>query len=457
MNPDRHRFLKPGEVRLPASRWFVSGICPLLAGFWLLPFSVQAATFSGNASISANDSTNALSANPANNLLTVSCWFKLVVPSGTNITENMTILMDRTDGNEAQNFSYLLRFNATTGVIEYLTRGATGAYTNTLIARPYLDRWYHVAVVRQNSLLYFYVDGRALSPDAAIIGSAVGGGLSIGGITGNSQLFRGEIIEVAVYRAVLDADTIRQRMFRDQRTFANLTGYYKLGFSTNSADLYRNFVPLPPQGTDPATKQGAGTIEFEETDQAGEQSTFDSRKNHGQDALTPLSGASGWSQTAFARAVPGISFDLRFGYSSGTPTLPPTDGGIDPYNPRVLGLGWRQSFDTRIFTETSLTEFKLLTWDGSIETWTRTNSSSPLRTRHNEYRGELVETNGGFEWTTPDRLVYRFQDPTDATLMAGRLREIRDFNGNAAALLWNEDEGYVTNVVDTAGGRYIFN
>ena len=38
-----------------------------------------------------------------------------------------------------------------------------------------------------------------------------------------------------------------------------------------------------------------------------------------------------------------------------------------------------------------------------------------------------------------------------------RLREIRDFNGNKVQLLWNEDEGYVTNAVDTAGGQYVFN
>ena len=86
----------------------------------------------------------------------------------------------------------------------------------------------------------------------------------------------------------------------------------------------------------------------------------------------------------------------------------------------------------------------------------RTNSSAPFRTRHNEYRGELTETNVGFEWTTPDRLVYRFQNPTETAPMRGRLREIRDFNGNKVQIQWNEDEGYVTSVLDKVNGRYDF-
>lgn len=54
--------------------------------------------------------------------------------------------------------------------------------------------------------------------------------------------------------------------------------------------------------------------------QAGEQSTFDSRKNGGREALTPLSGAFSWNQTALARPTPGVAMDLRFGYSSANTT-----------------------------------------------------------------------------------------------------------------------------------------
>ncbi len=424
----------------------------------VLASRLNAATFNATASVSANDTTNALSADPVNNLLTVSCWFRIVVPTGVNVTEDMTILMDRTDGDENANHSYHLRFNASNGNVEFVTRGLSGDYTNTLIKHPFLDRWYHVAVTRNGNNFSSYVDGRALNSEFSNVGSAVGSGLSFGGINGASRLFRGDVIEVAIYRSLLNVDTIRQRMFLDQRTYPNLAGYYKLGYSTNSTDLYRNFVPVPPAGSNPATKQGSGTIEFEETDQAGEQSTFDSRRNGGEQAIAPLSGAYSWSRTLLSRPVPGVALDFRFGYSSALPTQSPA-GGIDPYSPRRLSPGWRNTFDARIFTETSLTEFKLLTWSGGIETWVRTNSSAPFRTRHNEYRGELLETNGGFEWTTPDRIVYRFQDPTDGTGLAGRLKEIRDFNGNKMQLFWDDNGGdpYLTSVLDTVNGHYSFN
>ena len=78
----------------------------------------------------------------------------MVIPTGTNLTENMVILMDRADGDVNSTFSYLVQFNINNGTIEFLTRGASGAYTNTLIAHPYLDRWYHVAV---SSILEFTI------------------------------------------------------------------------------------------------------------------------------------------------------------------------------------------------------------------------------------------------------------------------------------------------------------
>lgn len=364
--------------------------------------------------------------------------------------------MNRTDGNEGANSSYQIRFNITNGNIEFLARGASGNITNTLIEHPYLERWYHVAVVRSQSAFTAYVDSRQLASFPSVnIGNAVGSGLAIGGVSGNSRLFQGDIVEVAVYQAALSQNLIQDRMFKDQRSFANIKGYYKLAYSTNASDFYRNFVSSPPAGTDPATKQGSGNIGFEETDQAGEQSLFDSRKNRGQDALAPLSGAFSWSQVAFARPVPGIAFDFQFGYSSVTPTSAPADGQADPYDRRVLGPAWRHTFDTRVVPEQTSTERRLLLWDGSIETWSRTNTI--YQTRHREYRGELVQLpDFDFEWTTPERLVYRFRDPTDGSLMAGRLREIRDFNGNKVQIQWNEDEGYITNVIDTAGGSYFF-
>ena len=417
--------------------------------------AITAATFTNSASIKVDDPTGSLTS--ASGPFTVSCWFRISIPSSVTLTENMTILMDRSDGNESGNFAYLLRFNAFSGNVEFVTRGTSGGYTNTtLIQRPYLERWYHVAVVRSGSTFSPYVDGRPYLSESALVGTTTGSGLAIGGINGNSKMFYGDITEVAFYNSALSPNLIQARLFQDQRNFANLKGYYKLAYATNSADSYHNFVPTPPSGTDPAAKLGSGDIGFEETDQAGEQSLFDSRKNHGQDALVTFSGAFAWEQTAFARPVPGITFDFRYGYSSATPNTAPADGSADPYDRRVLGPGWRCTFDSRIAPEQSFPERRLVTWDGAIETWVKTNNV--YVTRHKEYRGELalLLATGEYEWTTPERLVYRFRDPTDGTVMAGRLLEIRDFNGNSAKLRWNEDEALLTNVLDTAGGSYDF-
>ena len=41
--------------------------------------------------------------------------------------------------------------------------------------------------------------------------------------------------------------------------------------------------------------------------------------------------------------------------------------------------------------------------------------------------------------------------------MAGRLLQIRDFNGNSVQLFWDEGASLITNIVDTVGGSYRFN
>jgi RHS repeat-associated protein len=390
----------------------------------------------------------------------------------------MDILMDRADGDESQNFSYLLRYNVSSGNVEFVTRGLSGTtYTETLINSPYIERWYHVAVVRNGSTVSAYVDGNAVSlkdTDFSSIGDTTGNGLAIGGVGGNSKLFYGDIIEAAIYSSALSQSQILTYMFQDQRNVRNLQGYYKLGYSTNANDFYHNFVPLPPSGTDPAVKVGTGTITFDEVDQAGEQSIFDANLNHGENATTPLSGAFAWQQTALARAAPGILFDLEFGYSSALPPPAPNIYGFysyttkykaDPYDKRELGNNWRLTFDTRVVAPIeNANEIDLITWDGSVEAWTRMNQSAPLSTLYNEYNGEMIQlTNAEVVWTNAARIVYKFRDPNytvngnfDA-VMAGRLDQISDFNGNTVQLQWDETEGLLTNVVDTAGGDYQFN
>ena len=261
-------------------------ICLLFLSLALiLPCTLSAATFSGSARVEVADSTGGLSWNTGNNVLSVSCWFKMAIPSGTNLTEDMTILVNRRGGTPGDAHSYRIFFNINSGNIEFTARGANG-YTNVLIERPYLERWYHVAVVREGEVFTGYADGRQVFSAAApqLVGDARStDGVSIGGWGGSRNLY-GEVQEVAVYQSALDRNSINQYMFSDQPTNnepgIDLKGYFKLGYAANTADSLRNLAPAPvPAGSEAATTNGP--IQFEETNQAGEQSTFDSRRNGG--------------------------------------------------------------------------------------------------------------------------------------------------------------------------------
>ena len=99
----------PVKPRTTTKLLLVFGIAiVLLAGRSL------AATFSGNARVEVADSTGGLSWNGS--ALSVACWFKISIPSGTNLTENMTILVNRRTGNDSSAYAYLMQFNISSGV-----------------------------------------------------------------------------------------------------------------------------------------------------------------------------------------------------------------------------------------------------------------------------------------------------------------------------------------------------
>ncbi|MBI4327377.1 MAG: hypothetical protein HY674_19250 [Chloroflexi bacterium] len=429
-----------------------------------------AASFAGNARLEVNDPSGGLSWSPASDALTVQVWFKITVPSGTLISEDMTILVNRKSGTASDPHAFLIHFDFAAGDVKFSTRGTGGAYSNTLIDRPYLDRWYHVAVVRQGELFTAYVDGRFVFSTRASVGNAsTTEGLSLGG-WGNSKYFYGEVQEVSIYHTALSQEFVVQNMFKDQPALANvLKGYFKLAFSTNSADNLKNFAPPPlATNTESATKQGAGAVEFEETNQAGEQSYFDAQKNGAQGFLVPLSGAFSLNQPVFSRPTPGITLDLRLSYSSANSFGGFKLGGIDPYASGSLGRGWRHIFETRVLPAQTFSPLAdtdtlgLMNWDGSIETWDKNGANSTAgvteyHTRSKAYRGELALTATNCQWTTPERLVYVFRRPDSGdAVMRGRLISIRDFNGNSVQVRYDEILGQITNVVDTAGGRYDF-
>jgi len=283
-------------------------------------------------------------------------------------------------------------------------------------------------------------------------------GVSIGGWD-SDEYFWGDIQEVAIFQEARTPGDIRDFMFADlpAASLPTLDGYYKLAYSTNLTDNYRNFAVPPPTNTHPSVKVGSGGIEFDEVDEAGEQSAFDSQKNRGANSIVPVSGGFTWSQTVLSRPTPGTEFTLEIGYSSANTFSSSKLGQFDPFEAPVLGKGWQHSFESRIYPPTPpSSELRLMLWDGSVETWVNTNGT--WQPRHNEYRGELVElVNKDIEWITPDRLIYRFKDPDAAyEREQGRLYEIEDLNGNKVFIQWSEVRRQVTNIIDTTDGSYSF-
>ncbi|MDZ4199186.1 MAG: LamG-like jellyroll fold domain-containing protein [Kiritimatiellia bacterium] len=425
----------------------------------LLPSMALSAAFDGSARVEIADTTGNLSWVSGNNALTVECWFRISIPSGQSISSNMTILVDRRTGNETNPYAYLLFFNISTGNIEFQTRDGSKTDNSVVLNRPYLDRWYHVAVRRSGTTLSVLLDGREVIQSILTVGNGVSNtdGVSIGG-WGNGKYFWGDIQEVRIWQGVRNDAQVRDNMFRDlsPQSLPSLRGYFKLGYSSNPAEYYRNVAANPPSGSDPGVKQGSGAIIFEEVDQAGEQSLFDSRKNKGEEAIVPLSGAFTTQQAVFARPTPGIPFVLNIGYSSANAFSGAMLGGKNLLDDVVLGQGWRHSLLSKLVFKDVSSERHLVNWDGAIETWVR--ADGVWSTRHKEYRGELVQLpNDDFEWITPDRLRYRFKDPSyHLEVMQGRLYEIEDSNGNKVTIEHDEDSGRVSRVLDTVNGQYDF-
>ncbi|MEO8615913.1 MAG: RHS repeat-associated core domain-containing protein, partial [Luteolibacter sp.] len=433
-----------------------------------------AASASDNVRLEVTDTTGGLSWNPpaitpAPNALTVMAWVKISIPTGTELTSDMTILGNRKTLDWNQPHAWRFYFNINTGNIEFSARGTSTLTPIKLVERPYLDRWYHLAVVRSNTTYTPYVDGRALTAYSQDIGiSSTTDGISIGGFKGGEK-FWGEIQEATIIQAVQNATAINTNRLRDiPSAYTGLKGYYKLAYSATPADNTKNFAATPPTGTENAAKVGTGTIDFPETDKQGEQSLFDSQKNNGRDALAPLAGAFSWQRTLLSRPTAGIPFEFRVGYNSGISfNSQALELGNNMFEEdAVLGPGWRHSFQTRLIPGSKFlvggTGFiGLLLWDGSLETWQKP-TGQPYRTVHGEYRGELITDPSDSDymlWITTDRLIYRFYHPstTADAFLAGKLAEIRDFNGNRVVLTYEPNAGLLDTVTDTAGTVWQFN
>jgi len=404
------------------------------------------------------------------------CWVKLSFPSNITLTntDRMVVLVNRQTGNATNSpYAYLIQFNASTGNLEFQTRGTSATSSAlTLVARPFLDRWYHVAIVRAGNVIQAYVDGEPVAPtvDASSLGNtSTTDGVSIGGWTGYRDLL-GEVEELRIFQTALDQPTIQEIMFEDLNPpdWSSLTGYYKFNAATSQSDSLKNYSQNPSADASSAAISGSG-VTFPQVDEAGEQSVFDAQRNGGRNAIAPLSGAFIWQRPLISRPTKGLTFDFSIGYSS---VLSFNDA--NPLLVTPLGHGWRHSLEARVILPDELQGFSTLilsTWDGDLIVWdldeSNQNSASYIA-RDGQYHGELQfegnnpgSSSAILDWITPDRKIYRFHTPFagSPTQIRGRLMSIADFAKNQITIFRNITgalAGEINKVTDTAGGTYQF-
>src|SRR5687768_3251780 len=92
-------------------RWSLLQCCRLTLMLSLLTGGgiAHGVTFTNKARIEIADSTGELSWKPSVGALTVSCWFKLSVPTDAELDSNMVILANRTSGSQADPHAYWLQ------------------------------------------------------------------------------------------------------------------------------------------------------------------------------------------------------------------------------------------------------------------------------------------------------------------------------------------------------------
>lgn len=189
--------------------------------------------------------------------------------------------------------------------MEFTARGTSALPAQTLIYRPYLDRWYHVAITRYVGEFIGYLDGRVAFSTMVDIGSAFNtSGVFIGAAPDDSAGLDGDVQEVAPYESGLPQEAIAQYTFADQPVAEpSLRGYYKLGAIPNQ-DL-KNHAASPSSATNSATKFGSVTLRRRI---ARASSPFlIPEKSGGRDAVASLSGGFSWDHTILAATDHGDS------------------------------------------------------------------------------------------------------------------------------------------------------
>lgn len=149
------------------------------------------------------------------------------------------------------------------------------------------------------------------------------------------------------------------------------------------------------------------------------------------DPVNSLTGAFESQVTDAQLPAPGLAFAFTRSYSS---------AHADDEEPGPLGPGWTHSYATRLEISPGAREVELVAGDGQRISYTLAEDSYVAASEG--VRSALRRVRGGLLLTTHDRLQLRFDG-------GGRLRELRDENGNATELRYND--GVLGEIEDASG------
>jgi RHS repeat-associated protein len=187
--------------------------------------------------------------------------------------------------------------------------------------------------------------------------------------------------------------------------------------------IYVKIRVVPPQGN----RLGFGS-------QTGKADSPGSKSGHNADPVNTATGNYNYETTDLR--VPGRGLDLEFGRSYNSQDA----------TPGPLGTGWSHSFNIYLIDPSSNSPAVHYS-DGKIIAYVNQTGTSNYLSSYPGYYDQLIK-NADNSWTLkkPDQHTYQFDNN-------GKLRTIRDRNGNQITLNYN-GSGALSQIIDTAGRLY---
>ena len=176
-------------------------------------------------------------ANPFNKNFTIETWFKF----SQNNYDNAILGISSDDEYVGSHYNFALRINSQ-GVIFVDERHQSYSTFNTNMYFTFEnDNWYHVAVVKKDNMIHFYVNGNLISSNMwnsssdEFINS--NNKLYIGAIDGNDYLCSGTIGSIRLYKKAISAQIIKNNFDANLSTYESSVNGWTLNDVTTSLIL----------------------------------------------------------------------------------------------------------------------------------------------------------------------------------------------------------------------------